>query len=360
MAYEVRIDNFDRDEWEQCALGFDRYNLYQTCAYQEVRADKDKQDISRIIIKDESGEIMLMCQVRIMKVRLLGLRIGYVQWGPMIRTCGMEKEKIAEVLGLLVRAYVGHRVKILRLVPNICVGKTSEFVVDSLQAGGFRRISSVSPYHTMLFPLDISEEEMRNRLHRKWRRELRKGERNKIEIREGSDEQYLEILNEFYKKIQKRKKFKGLDLNVFVETQRLLLPHQKMNAIVAYYDGEPLTVDITSYLGDTALGLFQASSEKGLNLRSSYLTWWETLLAAKRAGMKVYDLGGIDPEGNPSVYRFKSRMGAKEVFYIGAFEAYSNSIAGAAWHAAERMYHFVKSKLSQKSTFPIIRRLVAT
>ena len=135
-----------------------------------------------------------------------------------------------------------------------------------------------------------------------------------------------------------------MDLSVFVRTQRSLLPWQKMNAIVAYHDGEPLTVDVTSYLGDTALGIFQASSEKGLRLRSSYLAWWEALKAAKRAGMKRYDLGGIDPDENPNVYRFKSRMGGTESFHIGVFDSCSNPYAKVMWHLLGRIYNIIKKR----------------
>ena len=35
--------------------------------------------------------------------------------------------------------------------------------------------------------------------------------------------------------------------------------------------------------------------------------------AAVAGGLKWYDLGGIDPDGNPGVYRFKARMGGSEV-----------------------------------------------
>jgi lipid II:glycine glycyltransferase (peptidoglycan interpeptide bridge formation enzyme) len=141
---------------------------------------------------------------------------------------------------------------------------------------------------------------------------------------------------------QKRKRFKGLDMQLFIRTQRLLPLGQKMNVVLAYYNGRPLTADVTSYMGDTAVGIFQASSEEGLQLGSSYLVWWKALIAAKRAGMKRYDLGGIDPKNNPSVYKFESRMGADEAVYIGAFEACANSRAKAVWHISEKIYNLFK------------------
>ena len=60
------------------------------------------------------------------------------------------------------------------------------------------------------------------------------------------------------------------------------------------------------------------------------------------AGMKYYDLGGIDPENNASVYRFKSRMGGQEVHHIGAFEASDSLYAKIRLPLVERLYRMVK------------------
>jgi lipid II:glycine glycyltransferase (peptidoglycan interpeptide bridge formation enzyme) len=103
-------------------------------------------------------------------------------------------------------------------------------------------------------------------------------------------------------------------------------------------------VDVTSHLGDTAVGVFQASSEKGLKYRASYLVWWKALLAAKYAGMKRYDLGGVDPDRNPNVYQFKLRMGAEEAFHIGAFEICENPIVKKIWHAAEWAHNLIRKR----------------
>ncbi len=58
--------------------------------------------------------------------------------------------------------------------------------------------------------------------------------------------------------------------------------------------------------------------------------------------MKRYDLGGIDPKNNPNVYQFKSRMGGEEHFYIGAFEACTNSIVKNLWRVVETFYRCLK------------------
>jgi len=341
MSYKVYVDNFSRDDWERYAKEFADYSIYQTWPYQQVRAEMDSQQLSRIIIKDENGHVVTMGQIRIKHYKPLCLRIGYVQWGPLMRSRNGEIICSPQALKLLHKSYLGTRVNVLRVLPHIYKSEGGDYVIDIFQAAGFEHSCSFTPYHTMIFPLNTSEEEMHKRLHRKWRSELKKAEQKNIQIRESPDGEYLKILDKLYMSAQRRKKFKGLDMQVYFKTQQLLLPWQKMNVVLAYLDGEPLTADVTSYLGDTAVGLFQASSEKGLRCGASYLVWWRTLLAAKRAGMKMYDLGGVDLDRNPNVYQFKSRMGAKEAFHVGTFEACNSLRTKLIWRTSERIYNLI-------------------
>ena len=230
------------------------------------------------------------------------------------------------------------------MVPNIYTNETAENCTEILTAAGFRHINIIKPYHTMLFPLDIDEEEMRKLFHNKWRASLRKAEKNKMVAYESRDVQFLYALEEMYRKSQERKRFKGLNIKEFIQAQERLLISQKMNMIVVKKADDLLTIDVNSYLGDTAVGLFQASTENGLSLGASYLAWWHTFLAAKRAGMKRYDMGGVDPQKNPSVYKYKSRMGADEAFHIGCYDTYADKWAMRWFISMDYIYNVVKRR----------------
>jgi lipid II:glycine glycyltransferase (peptidoglycan interpeptide bridge formation enzyme) len=342
MSYDVIVDDISSQQWEQCASEFNDYSLYQTWAYQEVRAQADHQQISRIIIKNENGKVVTMCQVRIKHVKPLGLKIGYVQWGPLIYTLDGTVEFCDQVLNLLCETYLVTKVNVLRIVPNVFDDQTGKDICSVLKSCGFERVQSVRPYRTMVFPLDIDENEMRNRLHRSWRRYLNRAEKNDIEILEGTDMELFEMLDKLYSSALKRKKFKGLDPKEFINTQKLLSPREKMNVVLAYYQGQVVTAHATSHLGDTALGILAASNDIGLKCWASYKVWWRTLLAGKQAGMSKYDLGGIDPDSNPNVYQFKSRMGTEERFHIGAFDAYSSARAKITWRICDKIYRNIK------------------
>ncbi len=54
--------------------------------------------------------------------------------------------------------------------------------------------------------------------------------------------------------------------------------------------------------------------------KASYLLQWHTIQQARQRGCRWYDLGGIDPLGNPGVYHFKQGLGGQDVCAPGPFE----------------------------------------
>jgi lipid II:glycine glycyltransferase (peptidoglycan interpeptide bridge formation enzyme) len=341
MEYKVAIDSFSTMEWEKCACDFADYSIYQTWPYQQVRADRVHQQISRFIVKDDTGQVVTMGQIRIRHIKSLGLKIGYVQWGPLVRGKDRIIKCSAQALKALDQAYTGSKVNILRFVPNICEDGKHE-VIEMLRTAGFQHIQTFTPYRTLMLNTEDSEDGIRKRLRKSFRRDLKKAEKSRIAICEGHDNEQCKILNDLYLASLKRKGFKGLDVWQFIEPQRMLSCAEKMNIIVAYCQGEPASVLLMSNLGDTAIVLLAASSEKGLVCGSSYLVWYRGALSALNAGMKRYDLGGIDPDNNPNVYQFKSRMGGEEAFHIGAFEACSSLRAKVSWRMAEKVYNWIR------------------
>jgi hypothetical protein len=340
MSHEVIIDDIDKAEWERYAGEFADYSIYQTWPYQQMRAEMASQELSRAVIKDDSGRTATVCQVRIKKVKSVGLKVGYVQRGPLVRAMDGTINCSAQALGALREAYLGTKVNVLRVVPNFCDDETGKRLSEMLKSSGFQFVSSVPGYRTLMLDLVGSEEEIRKGLDRNFRRNLKKAEKAGIEVREGYNGEFCKILEDLYLASIKRKNFKGLDPQEFLRPQLKLSAAEKMNIIVAYFDSESVSVHLASNLGSTSVALLVANNEKGLACGSSYLVWWKALLAGKRAGMKRYDLGGIDPENNPGSYRFKSQISTQESYDIGTFDACSGLYAKTIWHAGDKIHRF--------------------
>ncbi len=341
MAYEIIVDDITSDTWRELAKQFADYSIYQTWEYQHIRGQMDTQEVIPFMIKNDTGRIVTMGQVRIKRLKALALTVGYIQNGPLVYDIDGGLNCSCEALRLLRDTFVGKRVDVLRVLPNIVADQRGQQVTDVLCESGYKLIRSVKPYHTISVSLVESEEEIRRRFSRSGRRDVKIAEKAKAEIRESANMESFEILDDLYAGAMSRKGFQGLDPKSFRQTQRLLADDEKMTTIVTYLQGEPLAASVNSYLGDTFVNLYVATNKRGLKHKISYLVWFTSFVSAKHAGMKKCDVGGIDPVRNPKVYDFKKRLGGEEVFHIGAFDACSSTRARVTWRILDRFYHLL-------------------
>jgi hypothetical protein len=137
MSYTVNIDNFDRPYWDKMAKEFADYSIHQTWPYQQNKAGVSKCQISRAVVTNENNQVCLMCQVRIKNIKCIGLKIGYIQWGPLVRGNDDEIKCCVTALIELRKAYLGSVVNVLRVVPNMPMGQSSEIFSRMLKAAGF-------------------------------------------------------------------------------------------------------------------------------------------------------------------------------------------------------------------------------
>lgn len=156
MSYTVNIDNFDRAYWDEKAKEFSDYSLRQTWPFQKNHAAMFKCQISRAVITNENSQVCLMCQVRIKYIKAIGLKIGYIQWGPLVMGNDNEIKCCVSALVELRKAYLGNVVNVLRVVPNMPRGESSEIFSRMLKAAGFTNSRIFSVYNQV----DVLKDEM--------------------------------------------------------------------------------------------------------------------------------------------------------------------------------------------------------
>ena len=82
----------------------------------------------------------------------------------------------------------------------------------------------------------------------------------------------------------------------------------------------------------------RSPGEEGLRCKAAYLLQWRTILLAKERDLSWYDLGGIDPQGNPGVYHFKAGLGGVERRSPGPFERRPRSVGAILTLGSESLY----------------------
>jgi hypothetical protein len=175
---------------------------------------------------------------------------------------------------------------------------------------------------------------------------LRKAEAAGVQTREYTDDTQFQTLEGFYMDLIRKKGFKGVHPQVFARTQRGLPESERMSLVVAYLESEPVSVHVSTNLGDSGIMLMAASSEKGYQHSASYMAWWKAVLISNSRGMKKYDVGGVDFENDPGIARFKAGLGGQPCSYVGAFEACTSAAVESIWAMGEKAYKILRKTSS--------------
>ncbi len=120
-----------------------------------------------------------------------------------------------------------------------------------------------------------------------------------------------------YKQMRKRKTFETtVDVEEFGRIQQDLPESHRMQVLICEDNGVPVAGLVASAMGDSAIYLLGATSDEGLKSKGAYLLQWTLIKWLKERGVRWYDLGGIDPEGNPGVYHFKRGLSGSRRYPI--------------------------------------------
>lgn len=318
VIHVAEVDGIDRSGWEELLPRFDDATIYQSWSYGVARWGEGR--LSHLVLKTAEGAIGI-AQVTVMSIPWIG-GVAYVPWGPLWRKKGEAPGtgNFREMVARLRTEYAGKRGLLLRVAPNIPREGNGRFE-SILEEEGYAR-TSFPGYRTLVLDLSQPLAAIRHSLDQKWRNQLNRSERNGLSVLEGTGGELYERFAGVYREMIGRKRFhSSVDIDEFAEIQRNLPENQKMRIFICEHRGVPVAAAVGTCIGDTGIYLLGATGNDGNELKGSYLLQWRMIVWMKERGCRSYDLGGIDPEGNPGVYHFKKGISGKDVRHIGRHEA---------------------------------------
>jgi lipid II:glycine glycyltransferase (peptidoglycan interpeptide bridge formation enzyme) len=201
------------------------------------------------------------------------------------------------------------------------------------------RLFRNTPYRTSILDLSPSLEDLRRGLDRKWRNHLTQSEKNNLNVTTGCGVDEFKQFCLVYDQMRKRKAFKtNVDPAEFCKIQQDLDPFQRMRVFLCEENAVPVAGLVASIIGGTAISMFGATTEVGLRLKASYFLQWAQIRWLKEYGVRQYDVGGIDPEGNPGGYYFKRGLSGVEVTHTYPYVSCQGAVSSAITRAALSMY----------------------
>jgi lipid II:glycine glycyltransferase (peptidoglycan interpeptide bridge formation enzyme) len=327
MNVSVCVDRCGPQEWDRILATFSDASLFQCSQYGETRWGAS--NLSRLVVYGHDGLPISAAQLRIMKVPLLGVGIAYIRYGPVWkRGSAGDIDNFRAGLRALVDEYVVKRRLFLRIRPFGFEDTDSE-MKRALELEGFSATRGIyrDKRQTILVDLDPTEEQLRRRLHKKWRYSLKQAETANLQVREYFDTSKFHELDVLYQEMMLRKRFRpGSTVSEYARLQAQLPETNRLRVTTCVVDGAAVAGSACSAMGDTVIALLGSSGGVGRKLNAYYLLQWDEILWAKRAGKRVYDLNGINAVTNPGVYHFKAGLGGREVTFLEVYDRCNNRI----------------------------------
>ena len=223
----------------------------------------------------------------------------------------------------------------------------------------------IQPPDSTLVDLTGTEDEILERMHSKWRYNIRLSERKGVIIHRylGNDINLSEKLDKFYEltKITNARDgnashAKSYYFDLLKSSAEEISKGRDVPIIslyIAEHEGEEIASIMTLFSHDEAIYLYGASSNNKRNLMPNHLLQWTAMKDAKAYGSKYYDMYGMPPEGKDEnhpmhgLYMFKANFGGRNIHRTGSWDVPLKPIY-RAYSAAEKLRAFWHKKVIKK------------
>ena len=275
--------------------------------------------------------------------------LAYVPYGPEVEPSENNQGAFLEELSEILKSYLPKNCIALRYDLNweshwckeedfdedgTWIGlPKSEFQEIKLNYGTCNRNlrkanTNILPANTIVLDLTQKESDLLQRMKPKTRYNIKLALRKGVEVRSMGIEG-LKIWYDLYHETALRT---GLFINDYLYFETMFASKMegednevKVQLLVAYYDGIPLSAMFLVLSSYRATYLYGASSSQMRNVMSTYALQWKAIQIAKANNCFEYDMFGIAPSPNPShpmygLYKFKQGFGGEIYHQLGCWD----------------------------------------
>jgi hypothetical protein len=339
--YSISINGIDEDTWYRNLGEFADANIYQTWAYGLTKSNA--KNLHHIILRYK-GVIVSMAQIRVTPIPGLPIGIAYVHWGPLWikNTAPPDITHLKNMLRALHGEYAVRKKYLLKVLPKIVNPQIKNDVIEAFAQENYKWNEDAD--ETIFIEVSRPPAELRNNLHKDWRRTLRHAEEQDIKITEGTSDDLLQSGLKLVKEMKERKKYFGATHHEWSNIQKQLPVESKAWIALAEFENEPVAVLAWQTLGKVGFPIIAATGDKGLKIGASNLLWWKMINYYHERGFWCLDVAGVSAERNPGGYRFKTRVAGKMFKepnrYIGQFDACNAPVTISLFKLA----HFLRTQ----------------
>lgn len=292
--------------------------------------EKSGRQIYRIILQDDSGEILAAAQIIRMPLPL-GKCYFYIPRGPIVKTRPVETghapslhstDAILDFLFYEIRSLAKKETAIFVRFDPAWPMESAESL-ETLRATSLRNaipVGQVQPQQTLILDIAKSEDELLAQMKSKCRYNIKVAQKHCVQIDEG--EKYLEDFISLTHQTAQRDEFVSHGDDYYRKMLPALSVDNMMKLLVAKADDKVIVANLVVFFGDWCVYLHGASDYEYRDQMAPYLLQWETIQLARSQGKKYYDFWGVDEAKWPGVTRFKTGFAPEQAFmkYAGAYD----------------------------------------
>ncbi len=181
----------------------------------------------------------------------------------------------------------------------------------------------LTPLHTLMLDVTLSDDEVLAQMSPKGRYNTRLSMRHGVEVRRSSDLHDLAAFHGLFRDTAERQGFYWEPYGFFLNLGAALFPTGQAEVVLASWRGNLLSAIVAVYYGRRATYLYGASSPEHREVMPNHAAHWEIMREARRRGCVEYDLFAYDPFGLPDhlyagISRFKMQLGGRRCDWMGA------------------------------------------
>lgn len=317
------IKELSKDEYHDA---WHRLNASPLQAWQWGELKKETWEVERLGVYDKEvlisiGTVFLRKFPFSALTKIFGFeKLAYIPRGIAVQDVKYFKQ-ILEELGNYLK---GKKVAFILLDPDrdFLIRNWNREFEDSLKAEGWRVAgTSIEPNQTDVLRIDKDDEDLLSAMKPKWRRNIKKAQRDGVKIGEVCDRDAVDKFYSVIKDVEKNTKFKVRKKRYFRKMWDVLSQEGLIRIFVATYKDEVIASYLVLVTDTAAFEIYGGAASRGRDLEASYLLKWEIIRIMRTGGRKFYDHWGVAPKDSDKhslsgISYFKNGFGGKYVQFL--------------------------------------------
>ncbi|NOC94223.1 GNAT family N-acetyltransferase [Ruegeria sp. HKCCD6228] len=320
IAYQLSARVLPEEKWPALSASFRDLTLEHSLTYARAAARRIGADVQFLMLTTPDGQPVAAACLRIKHVPGLRRGIAWLAAGPLVQHVDRPDPDAATLRAVLaaLRTYAQESGHILRLRFPATPWHDVALLDQLARSEAFLPTDRSPTYRTVVVDCTQDEDTLMRALHGKWRNPLRNALKAGLDLDIVPIAQAADRFHPMYTEVQAAKGFRpDIPPEFYYALEGADFAHE---VLFARKDGTDIAAMTLGRAGSNAVYLFGATLDTGRRLNAGHYLMWHSMLRCRDLGLKYFDLGGIDPEANPSVTRYKLRTGGTELRAAGPYE----------------------------------------